>query len=87
MIQSPIISIDLPDYLNYAGMGGTIGHEMMHSFDTDGVILDKSGAESDWWFEESYEEFEKRVKCMIEQYGNYVHPKYKIRVANCSLFF
>lgn len=81
MIQSPMISLDLPDYLNFAGMGGTIGHEMMHSFDTDGVGLDKSGAESDWWSDESREEFDERCECMINQYDNYVHPKLNLTVS------
>lgn len=76
-----MISLYLPEYFNYGGIGGVIGHEMMHSFDNNGVSFDKNGAEADWWSKEARIEFNKRVKCIIEQYDNYVHPKLNLRVS------
>lgn len=80
MIQSPMISLNLPEYFNYAGIGGTIGHEIMHNYDVKGSELDRRGDQSDWWSKESRSKFHQGVKCITDQYGNFTLPGLDVKV-------
>jgi putative endopeptidase len=48
-LQAPDFSPDADMAVNYAGIGGAIGHEITHSFDDQGRMLDETGALRDWW--------------------------------------
>lgn len=75
-----MISLNLPDYFNYAGIGGTIGHEIMHNYDINGVQYDRHGGQSDWWSKESRAKFNKSVECIAEQYSKYKFPGTDMKV-------
>jgi membrane metallo-endopeptidase-like protein 1 len=62
---------DVPNYLNYGGIGYVIGHEITHGFDTQGKQYDSLGNLVNWWKPKTEEKFKKRTQCMIWQYGNY----------------
>lgn len=38
-MEAPLFFWDVPDYLNYAGVGHMIAHELMHGFDGTGQPL------------------------------------------------
>lgn len=44
-----------------ASTGVTIGHEVSHAFDDYGANFDEVGAYRNWWTDEDYAKFEKRV--------------------------
>lgn len=48
-LQAPDFSPDADPAVNYAGVGSAIGHEITHSFDDQGRMLDETGALRDWW--------------------------------------
>src|ERR1700721_29830 len=56
---------------NYGDTGGTIGHELTHGFDDEGRQFDAKGDLKDWWTKSDAEEFEKRAKCVSDQYSQY----------------
>ncbi|XP_074659262.1 endothelin-converting enzyme homolog [Tubulanus polymorphus] len=63
---------DVPKYLNYAGIGSLMGHEITHGFDNKGRLYDQNGKMSHrWWTARTSENFQKRAVCFIKQYRNY----------------
>lgn len=43
ILNEPYYRLDFPQSYNFAGNGGTIGHELTHGFDSDGVQYDGVG--------------------------------------------
>lgn len=48
--------------------------KITHGFDNTGHKFDADGVMSDWWDEQTKEDFKKRFECMIQQYDNYTDP-------------
>ncbi|XP_014469029.1 PREDICTED: endothelin-converting enzyme 1-like [Dinoponera quadriceps] len=69
-VQDPFFTPGMPLAVNYGAVGTIIGHELAHSFDTNGIEYDKVGNKitSD---AETSEAFNERVKCFIDQYNNF----------------
>jgi putative endopeptidase len=72
VLQPPAFDLNSDAAPNYGDTGGTIGHELTHGFDDEGRKFDANGNLRDWWTKEDGEEFEKRAKCISDQYSNYV---------------
>lgn len=49
----------------------TIGHEITHGFDDQGRQYDATGNLSNWWNKKDEEEFTKRAKFIIKQFGEF----------------
>ena len=73
-------SKNLPRALVYGGfVASTLGHELMHGFDNDLIAFDGDGNDitdldqniTSWFDSVSEKEFEKNVKCMMDQYSQY----------------
>ena len=62
---------DRPIYMNYGAIGMFLGHTMTRGFDDKGAQIHSEGNLVDWWKKETKEKFNKKVKCMIDQYNNY----------------
>ncbi|MGZ3723448.1 MAG: M13-type metalloendopeptidase, partial [Bdellovibrionales bacterium] len=60
------------DAPNFGNTGATIGHELTHAFDDEGRQFDAKGNLKDWWNKKDAKEFEKRAKCVSDQYSGYV---------------
>lgn len=56
---------------NYGGIGGTIGHEMSHSFDDQGRQYDAKGNLTDWWTADDAKNYTARAKVVEDQYSAY----------------
>ncbi|MDA3862109.1 MAG: M13 family metallopeptidase [Melioribacteraceae bacterium] len=72
ILQFPFYNYELDDAINYGAMGAVIGHEITHGFDDQGKQYDANGNIRDWWTEEDSENFDERVKVIIEQFNEYV---------------
>ncbi len=71
VLQPPLYDPKLDDAPNYGNTGATIGHELTHGFDDEGRQFDAKGNLKDWWTKNDASEFEKRAKCVSDQYSAY----------------
>jgi endothelin-converting enzyme/putative endopeptidase len=72
VLQPPLFDPKLDDAPNYGNTGATIGHELTHGFDDEGRQFDAQGNLKDWWTEKDAAEFERRAKCVSDQYSGYI---------------
>ena len=72
ILQPPLFDPASDAAPNYGNTGGTIGHELTHGFDDEGRQFDATGNLRDWWAEADGNEFEKRARCISDQYSQYV---------------
>ncbi|KAI8972993.1 hypothetical protein BDB01DRAFT_808282 [Pilobolus umbonatus] len=67
--QKPNYDYEYPDYINYGGIGQTLGHEYSHGFDDYGSVYDEYGMERNWWSSEVKQKYIKKTQCYINQYS------------------
>nr|XP_006812594.1 PREDICTED: endothelin-converting enzyme-like 1-like [Saccoglossus kowalevskii] len=72
LLQWPFYDPTFPRYVNFAGVGTVIGHELTHAFDNWGAQFDKDGNINNWWTDESWDKFERRSQCLVDLYSQYV---------------
>lgn len=72
VLQPPLYDARIDDAPNYGDTGGTIGHELTHGFDDQGAKFDANGNLRDWWTKQDKQKFEKRTKCVADQYAQYL---------------
>jgi len=70
-IQSPYYDINNPDYMNYAMLGSTLGHELTHGFDDFGKRYNANGGIENWWTDNDNREYNEFLQCFIDQYSSY----------------
>jgi endothelin-converting enzyme/putative endopeptidase len=56
---------------NLGGTGGTIGHEISHSFDDQGAQFDSQGRLRNWWTEADAAHFRASGKALADQFSAY----------------
>jgi predicted metalloendopeptidase len=72
ILQPPNFDASRNPAANYGAVGSVMGHELTHSFDDEGRRFDKKGDLKEWWSKKTAGEFERRAKCLEEQYSGYV---------------
>jgi len=72
VLQPPLYDAKMDDAPNYGNTGSTIGHELTHGFDDEGRQFDAQGNLKDWWTKDDAAAFEERLKCVQDQYAEYV---------------
>ena len=72
VLQPPLYDPKMDDAPNYGNTGSTIGHELTHAFDDEGRQFDATGNLRDWWTKDDTGKFEERLKCVQDQYAEYV---------------
>jgi endothelin-converting enzyme/putative endopeptidase len=72
VLQPPLYDAKMDDAPNYGNTGSTIGHELTHGFDDEGRQFDAQGNLKDWWTKGDAAAFEERLKCVQDQYAEYV---------------
>jgi predicted metalloendopeptidase len=64
---------------NFAQLGTTIGHEMMHAFDSDGYQYNKTGNYEVWWTPEDKKKYKEKQESVKKQYEAFAkRDHYKI---------
>ena len=71
-LQPPAFDPKMDDAPNYGNTGATIGHELTHGFDDSGRLFDAKGNRRNWWTPADGAEFERRTRCLVDQYSSYV---------------
>ncbi|HNX18053.1 MAG TPA: M13 family metallopeptidase [Methanoregula sp.] len=71
ILQEPFFDPDADAAQNYGALGGVIGHEMTHGFDTAGGQFDKDGNLKDWWTPEDKQRFDNSTQLLVQEYNNF----------------
>jgi len=71
ILQPPFFDPKAPAATNYGAIGSIIGHEVSHTFDTEGSTFDSKGALRNWWTEADLAHFEKATAALAAQYDTY----------------
>lgn len=70
-LQPPNFSRASDLAVNYGALGALAGHELSHSFDNRGRLVDADGHICDWWTPGDGKEFEERTAVLGRQYAAY----------------
>ncbi len=81
ILQAPFYSLNQTRSENLGGIGGVIGHEISHAFDSNGAKCDENGNINDWCTAEDFARFEAKVNQMIEQFDGIELPQGKVNGA------
>ncbi len=71
VLQPPFFDPLAPAAANYGAIGSVIGHEISHTFDTEGSAFDSKGAVRNWWTPADLAHFEAAAAKLAAQYDNY----------------
>ncbi|KAI1460816.1 endothelin-converting enzyme 1 [Annulohypoxylon moriforme] len=71
IMQFPVFELGLPGYVSYGAFASVAGHELSHAFDNSGRHYDEHGNFTDWWTNNTVQEFDKRANCFVDQYSNF----------------
>lgn len=71
ILQAPFFDPNAPDAMNYGGIGTVIGHEISHTFDSEGADFDAKGAVRDWWTPADYAHFKTVTAELAAQFDTY----------------
>ncbi|GAA4868053.1 M13 family metallopeptidase [Luteimonas vadosa] len=75
ILQPPFFDPDADPAVNYGGIGGVIGHEIIHGFDDQGRKSDGEGVLRDWWTAGDAAKFEAQAAKLGAQYEGYAFPQ------------
>jgi endothelin-converting enzyme/putative endopeptidase len=71
ILGPPFYDPSAPDAANYGSMGGIIGHEISHTFDSEGAAFDAKGRVRDWWTKDDLAHFNASTAALAAQYDTY----------------
>ena len=71
ILEPPFFDAQAPDAFNYGAIGSVIGHEVSHTFDTEGAAFDSKGRVRNWWTAADLAHFEASTQKLAEQYDAY----------------
>jgi len=71
ILQPPFFDADAPEATNYGAIGAIIGHEVSHTFDSEGSDFDAKGALRNWWTAADREHFNAATEALAKQYSSY----------------
>ena len=72
ILQPPFFDPKAPAAANYGAIGSIIGHEISHTFDTEGSAFDSKGRLRNWWTSADLAHFEAATAKLAEQYDTYM---------------
>ncbi|WP_051978307.1 M13 family metallopeptidase [Edaphobacter aggregans] len=73
ILEPPFFDPKAPAAANYGAIGTVIGHEVSHTFDSEGAAFDDRGRVRNWWTPEDFAHFQKATDALAAQYDTY-HP-------------
>jgi endothelin-converting enzyme/putative endopeptidase len=59
------------DAANYGAIGSVIGHEISHTFDSEGASFDSQGKVRNWWTDADRKHFDDSIEALARQYDAY----------------
>jgi putative endopeptidase len=71
ILQPPFFDPKGPAAHNYGAIGTIIGHEISHTFDSEGAAFDAMGRVRNWWTPEDLEHFKAVTGALAAQYDTY----------------
>jgi endothelin-converting enzyme/putative endopeptidase len=71
ILQSPFFDPQAPAAANYGAIGAIIGHEISHTFDSEGAAFDSKGRVRNWWTPADLAHFEAATAKLAAQYDTY----------------
>ena len=71
ILQPPFFDPKAPDAVNYGAIGAVIGHEISHTFDTEGSAFDSEGRVRNWWKPADLTHFAASTNQLAAQYDTY----------------
>ena len=71
ILQRPFFDPKADPAFNYGAIGGTIGHEISHSFDNNGALFDSTGRLRNWWTPADFKRFEEAGRALAAQFDEY----------------
>jgi putative endopeptidase len=71
ILQPPFFDPKAPAAHNYGAIGTIIGHEISHTFDSEGAAFDSQGRVRNWWTPEDLKHFEIVTAALAAQYDTY----------------
>jgi putative endopeptidase len=72
ILQPPFFDAKAPAATNYGAIGSIIGHEISHTFDTEGSTFDSRGQLRNWWTTTDLAHFDAATTKLAEQYDTYM---------------
>ncbi len=71
ILQPPFFDPLAPAAANYGAIGSVIGHEISHTFDSEGSAFDSKGRVRNWWTPADLQHFEAATAKLAAQYDTY----------------
>jgi len=71
ILQPPFFDPEAPAASNYGAIGAVIGHEISHTFDSEGAAFDSKGRVRNWWTPEDLAHFNASTSALAAQYDAY----------------
>jgi endothelin-converting enzyme/putative endopeptidase len=67
----PFFDPQATDAMNYGAIGTVIGHEISHTFDSEGAAFDSQGKVRNWWTAADRKHFDDSIEALARQYDAY----------------
>ena len=67
----PFFDPKATDAMNYGAIGTIIGHEISHTFDSEGAAFDSQGKVRNWWTDADRAHFDASIEALAKQYDAY----------------
>jgi endothelin-converting enzyme/putative endopeptidase len=71
ILQPPFFDPEAPAAANYGAIGTVIGHEISHTFDSEGAAFDSQGRVRNWWTAADLAHFNTATARLAAQYDTY----------------
>jgi putative endopeptidase len=71
ILQPPFFDAAAPLASNYGAIGAVIGHEISHTFDSEGAAIDSKGRVRNWWTKDDLASFNASTAALAAQYDKY----------------
>lgn len=72
LLQPPYFDLAGDDAANYATIGSSVAHELIHGFDARGRKFDGQGNLRDWWAPADEQEYLRQAGLVVDQYSRFV---------------
>jgi putative endopeptidase len=71
ILMPPFFDPQAPAAANYGAIGSIIGHEISHTFDSEGAAFDSKGRVRNWWTPADFAHFQTTTSQLAAQYDTY----------------